>query len=201
MGSDIYPIFKENLARFDHRVVPHEGDLLQYRWTESPIEILFIDAAKSPELMGHIANEFFPSLIPGAFVIQQDWVSYGTPWIEVAMGLLSEFFEIMDSPEGGTVCFRVKQRIPKGALDTGYFLDPRGPECLDHAADCLSAKHGLFVRLGEAHYWAIRGDRQRALVIWKLVQGHRAYVPDIYALDIERVGQLLGVDPQGFRAG
>ena len=195
LGTDIYPLFKENLSRFADRVAPHKGDLLQYVWTGGPIEILFIDAAKSPELMLHIANDLFPSLIPGAFVIQQDWVSYGTPWIQIAMGLLAEFFEIMDSPEGGTVCFRVKRRIPSRVLASGYFMDPRAAEFLDKAADSLSARHGLFVRLGEAHYWILRGDRQRSLVIWKLVQGHREYVPEIHGFDVVRVGELLGLKP------
>jgi len=195
MGSDIYPLFKEYLARFGDRVVPHKGDLLRYGWSGASIEILFIDAAKSPELMLHIANSFFPSLIPGAFVIQQDWVSSGTPWIQIAMGLLADFFEIMDSPEGGTVCFRVKRQIPPGALAPGYFTDPRAGMCLDQAADFLSARYGLCVRLGEAHYWAVRGDRQRALVIWKLVQRHRDYVPEFHEFDVVRVGELLGLKP------
>lgn len=191
VGSDVYPLFKENVSRFGDRVAPHKGDLLQYRWTGGPIEILFIDAAKSPELMLHIANAFFPSLIPGAFVIHQDWVSSGTPWIEIAMGLLADFFEIMDSPEGGTVCFRVKRRIPPRLLTSRYLADPRAAGCLDRAANFLSPRYALCVRLAEAHYWILRGDRQRALAVWKLVQGHKEYTSEFHGYDVALVGQLL----------
>lgn len=192
-GADVYPVFAANLSSMISRVKPHKGDLLHQRWNRNPIEILFVDAAKSSDLMLHIANEFFPSLLPGAYVLQQDWVSFATPWIQIAMGLLERYFDVMDSPEGGTVCFRVKRRIPQGVLSPEYFHDRRAPEYLDRAADALSGRHGLFVRLSEAYYWALHGELQRALVIWKLVQGHRDYSPGIHGFDIASLARVLGV--------
>jgi hypothetical protein len=45
------------------RAVP--GDFLQARWDEGPIDLLFIDVAKSEALNAHVVGTMFPHLVPG----------------------------------------------------------------------------------------------------------------------------------------
>ena len=53
------------------------GNLLALDWTGGPIEILFIDLAKSWDLNRWVLTKTFPRLIPGhSVVIQQDWVHF-----------------------------------------------------------------------------------------------------------------------------
>jgi hypothetical protein len=93
VGSSLRPLFERNLAGHRDLVVLHEGDVLNETWSGSPIEILFIDIAKSWEINAHVVSEFFPSLVPGhSVVIQQDLVHWAYPWCAIVMELLADHF-------------------------------------------------------------------------------------------------------------
>jgi hypothetical protein len=173
LGTDIQSYFQASVAAFGDRVIPHKGDLVEVTWSDGPIEILFIDAAKSPELMLHIADEFFPKLVLGAYVIQQDWVSAATPWIHIAMGKLAQYFDIVDSPEGGTVCFRVIAAIPEKALASAAHSSDS--EYFEAAIRVLPSWHALCVRLSEAYHAILSGEMQRAAQIADEVRLHPLY--------------------------
>jgi hypothetical protein len=190
LGTDIQRYFEANVAVFGDRVVPHKGDLARVRWSGDPIEILFIDAAKSPELMARISDEFFPKLVLGAYVIQQDWVSAGTPWIHIAMAKLKQYFEVMDSPEGGTVCFRVVAPVPQRALAAAVQISDA--ECFEDAIHRLPGWHGLCVQLSEAHQAILSGDRQRAAQIATEVKRHPLYSRLMVGFDMDLIDAALG---------
>ncbi len=57
-GDDILPLFLEYVAAFCQHITPHKGDLSHQRWGGEPIEMIFIDAARSPGAMQHMVNEF-----------------------------------------------------------------------------------------------------------------------------------------------
>jgi hypothetical protein len=164
-GDDLLPYFRKNVDRFRDRVVVRKGDIACQRWSDGPIRILFIDAAKSPKLMRHIAGEFFPHLVPGSYVVHQDWVSAEDPWIHIAMGILAGHFEIMDAPEVGTVCFRVKRQIPAKILRRGFLRDPHAASYLASARAALPGWHGLCVWLAQAHHCVLMGDLAAAKAI------------------------------------
>ena len=112
--DDILPHFIENLRKYGNLVTPHKGDISLAKWSGEPIEILFIDAAKTPTVMEHIVNEFYPALIPGrSLVIQQDFVSAECPWIHATQERLSDYFELIDSPEGGNGVFSRNSDDPR----------------------------------------------------------------------------------------
>ena len=95
LGADLLPVFEdavgEDLLRY---VEVHAGDLLAERWGGDPIDVLFVDVAKSWELSDHVAHEFFPALLPGrSVVVQQDYIHEWLPWIHIAMQLLDRSFE------------------------------------------------------------------------------------------------------------
>src|SRR5690349_19914597 len=73
LGDDIHPHFRKNLGDFQNIIVTHPGDVLQHRWTGEPIEVLFIDAAKSPDVWLHMLREFVPHCMPGhTLLLHQD---------------------------------------------------------------------------------------------------------------------------------
>jgi hypothetical protein len=185
MGADLLPLFRRNTAEFARCVIPHQGNLLHQRWISKPIEIMFVDAAKTPELMRHIVNEFFPHLQRGAYVVHQDFVSAEDPWIHVAMGRLEKHFEVMDSPDGGTVCFRVVQPIPPNSLPVDFLQEQR--HHIRAARRLLPAWHGLCLELAEAHYLALMGSPAEAQVIVDAVSRHPLYDAPRFEYDVQLV--------------
>lgn len=55
--QDIQFLFERNLKDYMKYVRPHKGDICSYPWTGEPIEVIFIDVAKSPLTMEHIVHE------------------------------------------------------------------------------------------------------------------------------------------------
>ena len=83
------------------------GNLLAHRWSGSPVEVLFIDIAKSWELNRFVVEQFFRCLIPGkSIVIQQDYVYFHGYWIHLTMEALHDHFELLDVVFGASAVFR-----------------------------------------------------------------------------------------------
>jgi hypothetical protein len=174
IGSDIMAWFQKNIRPFSHLITACKGNILDQRWLAGPIEIIFIDAAKTPAVMRHIANEFFPHLAPGAFVIQQDYVSAECPWLHVAMGQLAEHFEAVDSPEGGTVCFRLTRPLADQGpiLADDFSIGPDAGAYISREAQRLTTWRALCVELALARHELIQGNRNRASEIVRRVESH-----------------------------
>ncbi len=91
------------------------GDILEKEYPEK-IEILFLDVCKTPEL-NHAMMQLLERCIPGkTLVIQQDYKWYGTPWINVSMGYLKEYFYTVQLDIPNTQVFLLKKPIPKKVL-------------------------------------------------------------------------------------
>jgi hypothetical protein len=92
-GESFLDEFEHRVAFYRDRIVVHAEDLLETQWPGAPIELLFVDAMKTPALTAAIAREFFPSLIDGAVVVHQDFIYAWCPWIHVLMFRLRDRFE------------------------------------------------------------------------------------------------------------
>jgi hypothetical protein len=91
-------VFDFQTGKYSGLIEAHGGDFLTHAWAGEPIEILFIDIAKTRELNSHTVREFFPRLIPGhSIVIQQDFYHCWHPYIHLTMQYLKDYFEIIDS--------------------------------------------------------------------------------------------------------
>jgi hypothetical protein len=91
----------------------HDGDLAQLGWDGRPIEVLFVDFAKSWSLNDVVVREFFPCLIPGrSIVLQQDYAFAFQPWIAITMEHLRESFEPVAFAEYNTVAFACRAPVP-----------------------------------------------------------------------------------------
>jgi hypothetical protein len=126
-----YPQWLEGLAagdrfrdRFDavvgeelELVTVHEGDILGMRWAGDPIEILFIDIAKSWEIGDHVHREWLPSLVAGSGVlVQQDYVHEWCPWLHVLMELLADHFESVATVGSISQVYRCRSAVPAAAI-------------------------------------------------------------------------------------
>lgn len=116
-GTDILPLSQELLAPFAPQITFHKGQIEDQTWHGTPIEIMTLDASKSPTSMDAMLEQFFPSLIPGASVIvQQDFLHWRQPWIPVQMELLSDYFEPVAVVPDDTVLFLNTQAITPEAI-------------------------------------------------------------------------------------
>ncbi|MEM0942663.1 MAG: class I SAM-dependent methyltransferase, partial [Pseudomonadota bacterium] len=86
-GTDLMPEARRLLEPWP--VTLHRADLAETGWTGGPIEILFIDAMKTPSTADAIAANFYPSLIPGrSVIVHQDYQHWRQPWIAAQMARL-----------------------------------------------------------------------------------------------------------------
>lgn len=104
-------VFEHVTASWKPLIEVHPGDLLVQHWSE-PIEVLSIDAMKSPSLARHVIAEFMPHLIEGAYVFHQDYCFDMTWWIHVYHYVLRDHFEMVDDLPGASgMMFRVVSPI------------------------------------------------------------------------------------------
>ena len=93
------------------------GDILETaQGIDSPIEILFLDVLKLPEISRFVVRNFFPKLIPGlSIVVQQDYFYERLPFIKTDQEFFSEYFTFI-----GEVCstalFLCTKAIPESAI-------------------------------------------------------------------------------------
>lgn len=189
-GADLEPIFRDRLGERARWVTSNKGDLLSHQWSSAPIELLFIDLAKSPRLWMHIQTHFFPSLIPGrSLVIQQDFVCGECPWIHVAQAALSEYFVPVDSPAGGTVAFLYKKQIPAELLGTDFWrelgIDQRA-KLIEQCEELLTPPWRFCVKMARGRMLALADELEEAEAIIDSVLEDPGYTP-VVDFDINRV--------------
>jgi hypothetical protein len=162
-GGSFLPEFLRRTQKWRDQIVVHEEDLRYARWEEEPIEFLFIDAMKSPELATAIASEFFSQLVPGqSYVAHQDFAHYYTSWIHLLQFRLRDCFEVIaDIPGSGTVVFRCQTKLSPGqwgdlslasappAEIEAAFAYSMGLVSEDKKINVLAAKAMAYVHRGE----------------------------------------------------
>jgi len=120
-GESLLPRFQANIKPWESSVRVYPGDILKYQWSGAPIEILFIDVAKTWDIQRHLLREFFPHLIPGvSVVVQQDYFFVSCYWIHLIMESLSEYFRPAHVTEGPTLGFEVVAPVPRSKLQIDY---------------------------------------------------------------------------------
>jgi hypothetical protein len=119
LGKSFEAIYRRSIEPFADRVRVHKGDLLDQTWpAEAPIEILFVDVAKTIALSGKVLTEFFTRLIPGkSLVIQQDFYHPTAFYLPVVMDLLADYFTIIEPCCDWSVVFKLETAIPREKLE------------------------------------------------------------------------------------
>jgi tetratricopeptide (TPR) repeat protein len=106
-GADFLPIFLQETADYAPWIDARKQDLMQYSWDGGPIEILFVDAAKSWDLANAIFRAFGPFLqAERSRIILQDFRYHETHWLPLIFDSRPDLWaEIEDVDEGHTVTF------------------------------------------------------------------------------------------------
>jgi len=120
MGQPFASIFQRVTAEFADLIEVHAGDLLEESWPSGkPIEILFVDVAKTLALCGKVLTGFFSHLTPEqSIVIHQDFYHPTTFYLPVVMDFLMDHFTIIEAGRDWSVVFRLKTPIPQEKLQT-----------------------------------------------------------------------------------
>jgi len=118
MGQSFAAIFRRATAEFADLIEVHAGDLLEQTWPyEVPIEILFVDVAKTLALSGKVLTEFFARLTPGkSIVIHQDFYHPTAFYLPVVMDFLWDHFTMIEAGRDWSVVFRLETPIAREKL-------------------------------------------------------------------------------------
>src|SRR5271169_5898443 len=118
IGQSFAAIFRLATAEFADLIEVHAGDLLEQSWPSGmPIEILFVDVAKTLALSGKVITECFAHLTPGkSIVIHQDFYHPTAFYLPVVMDFLIDHFSIIEAGRDWSVVFRLETVIPREKL-------------------------------------------------------------------------------------
>lgn len=123
-GDDFLPLYNEIIAPFKSHidVNVHAADLSHETWDSHPIECLINDAWKTVPVMVNTICQFFPSLIPGATLLHQDYLWCTDSFIHIGMYRLRDYFDIVHRVHNSQmVVFRLNKAIPSNISE--YFAD------------------------------------------------------------------------------
>lgn len=115
-GQDVLPLTTAYLAPWADRITLHRGLIERQSWTGEPIAVLVIDAAKSARVADAIARIFFPALVPGGLIVQQDALHAPQPWVLAQMGALAPWCRPVAHAAPTTLVWQVTRPIDAAAL-------------------------------------------------------------------------------------
>lgn len=111
--GSIFMDFYEIVRDYIDMIHISPGDFMNMTWREHPVEVLFVDIAKTFELNDHVIQNFFPNLIIGSTLIQQDYVYFSEYWVQLTMEIFKEYFELQEFIMGASAVYKVTKPIPK----------------------------------------------------------------------------------------
>jgi hypothetical protein len=165
VGMSITSLYERHIAPIRELVQIYHGDLLGFHWGADPISTLFVDIAKSWQVNDHVVEQFFPSLLPDAVLVQQDLVHWGHPWCAIAMELVSDYVEFLGHVFYSSAVYRVSEPIPEHALPMRLLERLSAERALllvDRCADRVGEPFAGQVRLAGAVALASFGQYEEA---------------------------------------
>lgn len=114
--DEFYAQFLHNTEGLQHLFRLEKGDLLDKRWEGAPVEILFLDIAKTWDLMRWSMEHHFSALYPGAILIHQDFADSRHYWLPFVMAYLRDYFDVVEYMEPCTVVYSCRATIPRDVL-------------------------------------------------------------------------------------
>jgi hypothetical protein len=113
-GDDFRPLFMREVGEYASMIDAHKEDVSRLRWSGGPIEILFVDVAKTWDLTNAVFRGFGHALVPGkSRVVLQDFRHHSTHWLPLVFDSRPDLWTEAEAVEDGwTVTF-----IPQKKLD------------------------------------------------------------------------------------
>jgi hypothetical protein len=134
-GPSYRNVYNEQIAPFRAAIEVYEGDVVGKSWIGKPIEILFLDILKTPELASSVVTHFFPYLEPGSIVVAQDYLHDALPYTVGVMEHFDDFFERGGDTGRGSVLFVTTQKIPSAGFAWSRLPESLRLQYLVRAAD------------------------------------------------------------------
>lgn len=168
-GQNFMPAFLEETRNYSDWIEAQQMDLLQGRWDGGPIEILFVDAAKSWTLLTAIHRVFGPFLEPGrSRVIHQDFRHPWCHWLPLACDSRPDVWEEVEAVQrGDTVTFRPRiDLVESGVTQTIYeessFDVAQAVSIFDQRIERATSLNQEKYRMGLLRKACFEGDRALA---------------------------------------
>jgi hypothetical protein len=116
--GSVFETFLETVCDYLDEIYCSPGDISRLRWHGAPVEVLFVDIAKSWDLNLWVLRQWFTALIPGqSIVIQQDYVWFDAWWIAVTMEYFRDCFERLGFVFGASAVYRCIGRVTPERID------------------------------------------------------------------------------------
>ncbi|MES0869196.1 hypothetical protein [Pseudovibrio sp. SCP19] len=129
-GDSFIPRLEQNIENYSDLIDLHVGDLVDFKFPATPIEICFIDVGKSVQLDDYVNKNFLANLIPGkSILVNQDFYFDRLPWIKVTMGYLKDYFEWIGQVRTSVV-YKNTKKIPQEVLSYNPFRNGTLDECI-----------------------------------------------------------------------
>lgn len=118
VGETFAPAVRANIAPVAEMVDLRIGDIMETATNvTSPVEILFLDVLKLPEISRLAIRQFFPRLIPGqSIVVQQDYFIDLLPFIRTDQEFFADHFTYIGEA-GSSALFLCTRAITEDAID------------------------------------------------------------------------------------
>jgi hypothetical protein len=112
-GESFADLVKTNVRPVIDLVDLRLGDILQTGKIEQPIEVLFLDVLKMPEISKFVVETYYPRLIPGrSIVIQQDYFYELLPYVKTYQEYFADYFTYIGEI-GSSGVFLCSKKIPQ----------------------------------------------------------------------------------------
>ena len=123
-NQDFEPIFRDNLRDFQGMIDIEKGDiLLKTPPVDKHTEILFVDLAKTENIFRHVVEVFYPQVVPGGFIVHQDYLAQRMQYIKAFTEYFHGYFDIVYPDAGCTVLFRLAKPWNVPAQEISAFFD------------------------------------------------------------------------------
>ncbi len=150
IGDSYRYLFERKFEPVMDRLEIHEVDFSDTVIDPPEVEILIIDVMKGFDIAENVAKSFFPKVIPGGVLFNQDYLHYVHGWIPLLTWHLRDHLKLAwlhPNPDVCTVVFEVTRSIPAEkcvTLTDCFSMNPRIPRNPKEILEAFSWNRGLF---------------------------------------------------------
>lgn len=139
LAGDFETAFHDQMEQFTQYFDVFPGDVMKSVSSfDRPIEILGVDLCKALPVTDYVIRNFFPRIISGGLVIQQDFNHEFHPHIHLSMLRLDDYFDLdAEMKWGGSVTFRLNHPITEALIKERFGGDQSWFEEIDRNVGLL----------------------------------------------------------------